>query len=147
MFGKRSYASKVKAALEIELGPANGRLIADSPGGRQIISSYERDGTPADRAATYIIAKVKFSPKTPEEELIRDGLTSEFKLRGLDFMSLDPELHYALLAEAITFKDAARTAEMFFEVVEEVGQTEKTDDDRMQAIIRAYRDRSKLIHE
>jgi hypothetical protein len=142
LFGKQNYASEVQAELENELGTVNGRLIAGSPGGRQIISSYERDGTPADKAAAYIIAKVKFSPKTPDEESIRDNLASEFNVRGLDFMSLDPELHYALLSEAITCKNAARTAEMFFEIVEEVGQTEKTDEDRMRSIIEVYREGS-----
>lgn len=43
------------------------------------------------------------------------AIADEFANHGLDFMSLHPEIHRALLDEALVFGRVERTVEMFFE--------------------------------
>jgi hypothetical protein len=139
------YASQVHAALEREFGEDAVRILLDDGGVTKIINGYRKDGTPPNKAAEYIVLKIKRGPKTEEEFEIQRKLTNEFFDYGKDFMSMDPEVHYAILTEAILFNRISRTVEMYFETVDLIGQKFTTDDERVEMLLETYRKRLTLF--
>jgi len=42
-------------------------------------------------------------------------------------MSMDPEMHFSILQEAILFKRVSRTVDMYFEIAEQIGSNGADD--------------------
>jgi hypothetical protein len=145
IFGRGDYAIRVQAVLENEFGKEEGQRISHHSGTVQIVNAYRRDGISPEQAAKYIILKIKHGPKTPEEFEIQLALASELEKYGVNFMSYDPEVHYALLKEAISFKRIPRTVQMFMEIAEQIAQRVGSEEQKAAMLVQAYRRRALLM--
>ena len=139
------YRSQVQDALQREFGEEAVQVLLNDGGITKIADTYRKDGIPPDKAAEYIVLKIKRGPKTEEEFEIQRKLANEFLTHGIDFMSMDPVVHLAILTEAILFNRISRTVEMFFETAEMVGQQCATDDDKAAMLVETYRKKLKLL--
>ena len=101
---------------------------------------------PPHKAADYIIAKLKWGPKNEAELAVQRELAEEFEVRGVDFMSMDPEVHFSILQEALVFRRVPRTVEMFLEIAEAIGFGSGDDWKKAAQLAKVYRARLDIIH-
>lgn len=84
--------------------------------------------------------------KVNETKKVQAALTEEFSKRGLNFMQLEPELHRAIIHEAMLFKSIERTVEMFFEIAN-MGYEKGLDHYGVSHFVRdAYRERMRIMN-
>jgi hypothetical protein len=136
-----TYGSVVMARLSHEFGSES--RISNNQQLQQIIEAYRADGVQADKAADYIVAKIKWGPKNDAEIAVQRELAKEFAKYGVDFMTIDPEVHFSILQEAIVFKRIPQAVERFFAIAEEIGRDDRNDS---AMLIDVYRNRLEILH-
>ena len=141
------YRNQIQVVLEREFGKEAVRVLLDDGGITKIADTYRKDGIPPNKAAEYIVLKIKRGPKTKEEYEIQRKLASEFLGHGMEFMSMDPEIHFAILTEAILSNHISKSVEMFFETADMIGQKLATDDEKASMLLEAYRNKMALLSE
>jgi hypothetical protein len=141
-----TYDGEIAARLSREFGVEEGNRISSDQQVKQVIQTYKKDGVPESKTAAYIIAKLKWGPRNAAETEVQRQLAEEFAKLGVDFMSMDPEVHFSLLREAILFGRVSRTVEMFFDVVDKIGRSGGGGDEYKAAMLAAtYRERMKFL--
>lgn len=75
----------------------------------------------------------------------RKMVTEAFAELGIDFMSLHPTIHSAILDEAVLFDRIDRSVEMFLEVLEQSRRLGRNDDERAALTVRVYEERKRLL--
>ena len=141
----RSYAHEVAFCLTKEFGVDDGRRLASDQQLQRIIEVYKAEGISASKAADYVIAKLKWGPKNDTEHAVQREVAEEFGKYGVEFMSMDPEMHFSILREAILFKRVPRTVEMFFEIAEQIGRDCEDDQQKADLLADVYRKRLDLL--
>jgi hypothetical protein len=141
----RTYDDRVHAILTREFGAENGNILAKDNGVRRIIRAYEAEGLSAEQAAHYVALKLKCGPKNEAELEIQKELADEFEKHGVDFMTMDPDVHYTILQEAMLFKRVPRTVQMFFEIAEQIGDVCADADSKATRLAEIYRTRLDIL--
>jgi hypothetical protein len=145
LFGLSNYDKTVQALLERQFGSETGRQVARHPGTRAVVAAYEKDGTPPEKAAKYIILKITRGPKSDSDQRTIVALTSEFAKYNVNFMTMDPIIYYAVFAEAALFGRVPKTVKMFFELADEIGRRAATEEEKIALLSSIYEKRGELL--
>ncbi|GLS37230.1 hypothetical protein GCM10010869_28230 [Mesorhizobium tianshanense] len=105
--------------------------------------SVDGRGDPVKETSTAYRAT---SEAIDEAQRVQRELTDEFARSGLDFMTLHPIIHGAVLAEALAFGRIDRTVEMFFEIAEMIGRKALSEEDKAKMLLDVWKDRAEMIN-